>query len=58
MPVPPEQAGVLLEALLEQGLEPEEVRSVLPHLPVTGDAAERVDDVLRRLDEHGWPGGR
>jgi hypothetical protein len=58
VPVPPEQAGVLLEALLEQGLEPEEVRSVLPHLPVTGDAAERVDDVLRRLDEQDWPGGR
>ncbi len=58
VPVPPEQAGLLLEALLEQGLEPEEVRAVLPHLPVTGDAAERVDDVLRRLDEEGWPGGR
>ena len=58
VPVPVEQAGILLEALLEQGLEPEEVRAVLPHLPVTGDAAERVDDVLRRLDEEGWPGGR
>jgi hypothetical protein len=58
VPVPPEQAGILLEALLQQGLEPEEVRAVLPHLPVTGDAAERVADVLRRLDEEGWPGGR
>lgn len=58
VPVHAEQAGILLEALLEQGLEPEEVRAVLPHLPVTGDAAERVDDVLRRLDEEGWPGGR
>jgi hypothetical protein len=58
VPVPAEQAGVLLDALLEQGLEPEEVLAVLPHLPVRADTAERVDDVLRRLDEHGWPGGR
>jgi hypothetical protein len=58
VPVPAEQAGVLLEALLEQGLEPQEVLAVLPHLPVTADTAERVDDVLRRLDQHGWPGGR
>jgi hypothetical protein len=58
VPVPAEQAGVLLDALLEQGLEPEEVLAVLPHLPVQADTAERVDNVLRRLDEHGWPGGR
>ena len=58
VPVPAEQAGILLEVLLQQGLEPEEVLAVLPHLPVLADTAERVDDVLRRLDEQGWPGGR
>ena len=41
-PVPPERAGQLLEALLGEGLEPEEVLAVLPHLPVLADTADAV----------------
>lgn len=41
-PVPPEGAGDLLAALLTEGLEPEEVLAVLPHLPVLADTADAV----------------
>ena len=41
-PVPPDRAGQLLEALLGEGLEPEEVLAVLPHLPVLADTADAV----------------
>ena len=41
-PVPAAQAGRLLEALLLQGLEPEEVLAVLPHLPVSPEGADKV----------------
>jgi hypothetical protein len=41
-PVPPDRAGQLLEALLGEGLEPEEVLAVLPHLPVLPDTADAV----------------
>jgi hypothetical protein len=41
-PVPPDGAGQLLEALLGEGLEPEEVLAVLPHLPVLADTADAV----------------
>jgi hypothetical protein len=47
-PVPPEEAGRLLETLLAEGLEPEELRQALPHLPVLADTAERVGDLLDR----------
>ena len=50
-PVPPADAGPLLEALLGEGLEPEEVLAVLPHLPVLADTADAVAsevDVRRR----------
>jgi hypothetical protein len=52
-PVPPEGAGPLLEALLAEGLEPEEVLAVLPHLPVQADTVAAVEAELSRL-----PGGR
>ena len=41
-PVPPEDADRLLTALVEQGLEPDEVTGVLPHLPVAPGTAEAV----------------
>lgn len=50
-PVAPDSAGRLLTALLGEGLEPDEVLAVLPHLPVTADTADAVAaevDLLRR----------
>ncbi len=47
-PVPGPAAADLLDALLEEGLEPEEVLAVLPHLPVTEEAAEEVADRVVR----------
>lgn len=47
LPVPPATAGVLLEALLAEGLEPDEVLAVLPHLPVLADTADVVAGRLR-----------
>jgi len=41
-PVPPEGGGTLLDALLAEGLAPEEVLAVLPHLPVLADTADAV----------------
>jgi hypothetical protein len=41
VPVPPAQADRLLDVLLAEGLLPEEVPALLPHLPVEpGTAAE------------------
>lgn len=48
VPVRPEQAGDLLEALVTEGLEPDEVLGVLPHLPVLADTADGVAALLRR----------
>jgi hypothetical protein len=45
-PVPEAQAGRLLAALLEQGLEPDEVPPVLARLPVGRDTAEKVRALL------------
>jgi hypothetical protein len=45
-PVPEAQAGRLLAALLEQGLEPEEVPPVLAQLPVEPAAAAKVRALL------------
>ena len=47
-PVPPDGASPLLEALLGEGLEPDEVLAVLPHLPVLADTADAVAVDLRR----------
>lgn len=47
VPVRPEQAGDLLEALVAEGLEPDEVLGVLPHLPVLADTADAVAHQLR-----------
>ena len=41
-PVAPDDAGPLLAVLLDEGLEPDEVLAVLPHLPVLADTAEAV----------------
>ena len=50
-PVPPTRAGELLQALRGEGLEPEEIRAALPHLPVLADTAERVEDLLREEED-------
>lgn len=46
VPVPPAAAAQLVAALRAEGLEGEEVLGVLPHLPVSPDAAEQVRAVL------------
>ena len=51
VPVPPAQADRLLEALLEEGLEPQEVLDVLPHLPVLQDTADEVAATVRVLPD-------
>ncbi|MGY1605710.1 MULTISPECIES: hypothetical protein [unclassified Geodermatophilus] len=45
-PVPPAEARRLLAVLVEQGLEPEEVTGVLPHLPLAEGTAGRVRELL------------
>lgn len=51
VPVPPSGADRLLEALLAEGLEPQEVLDVLPHLPVLQDTADEVAATVRVLPE-------
>jgi hypothetical protein len=46
VPVPEPQAVRLLEALLLQGLQPEEVRAVLAHLPVAHETAAKVTALI------------
>jgi hypothetical protein len=46
-PVPPAHAPDLLKALTAEGLEPEEVLAVLPHLPVLQDTADAVADLVQ-----------
>ncbi|MCW2614449.1 MAG: uncharacterized protein JWN08_1443 [Frankiales bacterium] len=48
VPVPPDEAPVLLDALLAEGLDPDEVLEVLPHLPVLADTADAVAERLRQ----------
>jgi hypothetical protein len=50
VPVPPDRAPELLDALLAEGLEPDEVRRVLPQLPVEEPTVDRVADLLARVD--------
>ncbi len=50
VPVPPTAADGLLTALIAEGLEPEEVLVLLPHLPVQQDTA---DAIARRLRDTG-----
>jgi hypothetical protein len=45
-PVPPAQAGRLLEALLAEGVEPEEVPAVLGRLPVEPETAAKIAELL------------
>jgi hypothetical protein len=53
LPVPPEAAPELLEALTAEGIEPDEVLVLLPHLPVLQDTAEQVARAL--AEEQGGP---
>jgi hypothetical protein len=53
-PVRPADAGQLLEALRTEGLQPEEVLAVLPHLPVLADTADAVAAEVD-LGPHGRP---
>jgi hypothetical protein len=46
VPVPPEQAGPLLEQLLAHGLEPDDVAAVLPELPVQPATVEAIVALL------------
>jgi hypothetical protein len=50
LPVPEPQAGRLLEALLREGLEADEVRAVLAHLPVTAAAAAKVTALVEAAE--------
>jgi hypothetical protein len=50
VPVPPEQAGRLLEELLAHGLEPEDVAAVLPELPVSPATVEAIATLLGSRD--------
>lgn len=47
VPVPETRVDDLLEALLAQGLQPEEVVALLPHLPVLQDTADGIEAALR-----------
>jgi hypothetical protein len=46
LPVPPAEADLLLAALGDAGLEPEEVTAVLPHLPVEEGTIARIAATL------------
>ena len=50
VPVPEPQAGRLLEALLLAGLEPAEVRTVLPRLPVAAATAAKIEALVDASD--------
>jgi hypothetical protein len=54
VPVSPAEAPALLAALRAQGLQPEEVLSLLPALPVPVDTADRVAGLLQQAE--GRPG--
>jgi hypothetical protein len=53
VPVPPAEAGPLLTALLGEGLEPEEVALVLPHLPVEEATVDAVTALLAAAGSEG-----
>lgn len=46
VPVPPAQAERLVDALLAEGLLPEEVPAVLPHLPVEPETVGEVNAII------------
>jgi hypothetical protein len=45
-PVPPVQADRVLAALLAEGIEPDELPAVLPHLPLAPGTADAVLTLL------------
>lgn len=53
LPVPPEQAGELLDALAREGLEPQEMLGLLPRLPVQPDTADAVAARIAQLPDPG-----
>lgn len=50
VPVPPEEAELLLAALAGSGLEPEELPAVLPHLPVQPATVDEALVILRAAE--------
>ncbi|SOC49727.1 hypothetical protein SAMN05660748_2459 [Blastococcus aggregatus] len=50
VPVPPDEAAVLLAALVDSGLEPEELPGVLPHLPVQPATVDEALVILRAAE--------
>ncbi len=50
VPVPPEEAELLLAALADSGLEPEELPAVLPHLPVQPATVDEALVILRAAE--------
>ncbi len=50
VPVPPDEAELLLTALTDSGLEPEELPAVLPHLPVRPETVEEALVILRAAE--------
>jgi hypothetical protein len=49
LPVGPEAAEELVDHLLANGLEPDEVLAVLPHLPVRAETADTVVAIIRAV---------
>ncbi|SDE58129.1 hypothetical protein SAMN05660485_01170 [Blastococcus fimeti] len=50
VPVPPDEAELLLAALADSGLEPEELPVVLPHLPVQPATVDEALIILRATE--------
>ncbi len=50
VPVPPDEAELLLAALADSGLEPEELPAVLPHLPVQPATVDEALVILRAAE--------
>jgi hypothetical protein len=48
--VPPDEAELLLAALADSGLEPEELPAVLPHLPVQPATVDEALVILRAAE--------
>lgn len=53
LPVPLAQADRLLDLLLAEGLEPDEVPGVLPHLPVQAGTAAEVRSIIAAIGRAG-----
>lgn len=56
LPVPPAQAAALLAVLRGEGLEPDELIALLPHLPLTPDASDQLREGLAAEVDPGGSG--